>query len=146
MSNVLRMVRKTFAANDAAPLAGKPSDATGESGGGGSGPPPHNGAMEARVIKLEEFAKEAGERLARVETRLEHIDKEVSNTKWWVAGSTVTIILAMVGTVLGTGVAIQQMTASTFQAAGQQAAPAAQPPIIINVPAAPLVPPAAPGK
>lgn len=124
----------------------KPPQPQGFSGGD---KPQDNEAMKARVEKLENFAKEAGERLARVETRLEHIDKEVGNTKWWVAGSTVTIILAMVGTVLGTGVAIQQMTVSTFQAAGQQSAPPQQPPIIINVPATPSAatsPPAQIGK
>ena len=86
-------------------------------------------------------------RLIRVEQKLEHIEKEVSSTKWWVAGSTLTIVLAMIATVLGTGVAIQQMTVTTFQAAAAQASPAQplQTPIIINVPAqAQQPPPAAP--
>lgn len=72
--------------------------------------------------------------LARVETKVDHIDREVSNTKWWIAGSTLTIILAVIATVVATGIGIQQMTVTTFQAAGQQAQPPAPPPIIINVP------------
>lgn len=91
----------------------------------------------ARIIKLEEFAEDAKQRLTRVETRLEHIDREVSNVKWWIIGAVLTIVLTTVATVIGTGVGIQQMTVSTFQAAGAQSQPAQQPPIIINVPAAP---------
>lgn len=87
----------------------------------------------ARIIKLEEFAEDAKQRLTRVETKLDHIEKEVSNFKWWLLGAIITILL----TVLGTGIGIQQMTVSTFQAAGAQNQPAQQPPIIINVPAAP---------
>ena len=101
--------------------------------------PPDNGDMNtARIIKLEEFAEDAKQRLTRVETRLEHIDREVSNVKWWIIGAVLTIVLTTVATVIGTGVGIQQMTVSTFQAAGaqNQTAPAQHPPIIINVPAA----------
>lgn len=104
----------------------------------GGGDPPHNGDMNtARIIKLEEFAEDAKQRLTRVETRLEHIDREVSNVKWWIIGAVLTIVLTTVATVIGTGVGIQQMTVSTFQAAGaqSQSAPAQQPPIIINIPA-----------
>lgn len=74
------------------------------------------------------------QRLDRVEVKLEHIDREVSNFKWWVLAQIITALL----TVIGTGIAIQQMTVATFQAAAQQSAlpaPAAQPPIIIHVPA-----------
>lgn len=97
------------------------------------GGPPHNDDMNtARIIKLEEFAEDAKQRLTRVETKLDHIEKEVSSFKWWLLGAIITILL----TVLGTGIGIQQMTVSTFQAAGAQSQPAQQPPIIINVPAA----------
>lgn len=82
-------------------------------------------------------------RMTRVETKLDHIEKEVSQTKWWLIGSTVTIVLTVVATVIGTGVGIQQMTVATFQAAKESPAPApAQPPIIINIP----TPQAPPGK
>ena len=96
------------------------------------GPPTDNDKMEARLMKLEEFADDAKQRLARVETKLDHIDKEVSNFKWWVLAQIVAALL----TVVGTGIAIQQMTVSTFQAAGAQAQPAQQQPIIIQMPQA----------
>lgn len=98
------------------------------------GGPPHNGDMDAtRIDKLESFAERTGERLTRVEEKLDHVLKEVGQFKWWLVGAILTIIL----TVFGTGVAIQQMTVATFQAAGAQAnpTPPASPPIIINVPA-----------
>ncbi|WP_303230468.1 hypothetical protein [Comamonas kerstersii] len=113
--------------------------------GGGNGG--DNDEMNtARIIKLEEFAEDAKQRLTRVETRLEHIDREVSNVKWWIIGAVLTIVLTTVATVIGTGVGIQQMTVSTFQAAGaqNQPAPAQQQPIIINVPAAAATPAAPP--
>ncbi len=109
----------------------------------GGSTPPHNEDMEKRLSQLEAFADDARQRLVRVETKLDHIDREVSQVKWWIVAQ----ILAGLLAVLGTGVAIQQMTVSTFQAAGAQAPQAAptqaQQPIIINVPtASPL--PAAP--
>ncbi|WP_312834774.1 hypothetical protein [Comamonas sp.] len=104
----------------------------------GRGEPPHNGGMEARLTALEAFAQDAKDRLTRVETKLDHIEKEVGQVKWWIIAQIVAGIVA----VLGTGIAIQQMTVATFQGAAQVAkdatpsAPAAaqQPPIIINVP------------
>ena len=100
------------------------------------GEPPDNESMGTRVAKLEDFAIETRERLARVETKLDHINTEVSNFKWWVIAQIVAGLLA----VLGTGIAIQQMTVASFQGAAQVAKDAAppaptQPPIIINVPA-----------
>jgi predicted YcjX-like family ATPase len=92
--------------------------------------------MDARLTKLEDFAVEARERLARVETKLDHVDKEVSQVKWWILAQ----IVAAFATVLGTGIAIQQMTVATFQAAGAQANPPAQAasqPIVVNVTSAP---------
>lgn len=99
------------------------------------GEPPDNHGMETRVSKLEDFAIETRERLARVETKLDHINTEVSNFKWWVIAQIVAGLLA----VLGTGIAIQQMTVASFQGAAQVAKDAAPPapaqqPIIINVP------------
>lgn len=108
-------------------------------GGSGGG---DNGGMEftARIANLETGLTEVKTRLDgvetrldRVEVRLEHIDREVTNTKWWILGQIVTGLL----TVIGTGIAIQQMTVATFQAAGAQAAPAQPTPIVIQVPAAP---------
>ncbi len=95
-----------------------------------------NGGMEKRISDLEQFAFETNARLSRVETKIDHIDKEVSNFKWWVIAQIVAGLLA----VLGTGIAIQQMTVASFQGAAQvakdaaAAAPSAPQPIIINVP------------
>lgn len=109
-----------------------------------SEPPDDNGDMHTRITKLENFAEDARQRLARVETKLDHIDKEVSSFKWWLFGAVLTVVLTVIGTVVGTGVGIQQMTVSTFQAAGAQAQTAnhtPQPaPIVIQIPALPAAP------
>ena len=106
------------------------------------GEPPHNGDMEARVLKLEDFALETRDRLTRIEISLGHVEKEVGNFKWWVIAQIVAALL----TIIGTGIAIQQMTVATFQAAAAHVAPAQaqQAPIIINVPAAPAAAPVPP--
>jgi tetrahydromethanopterin S-methyltransferase subunit G len=109
-----------------------PPDPPGIAGFGGSD---HNGGMEARIGKLEDFAHEARERLARVETKIDHIDREVSQVKWWIVAQIAALFVA----VIGTGIAIQQMTVATFQGAAQVAKEstpqaATPPPIIINVP------------
>lgn len=112
---------------------GPPADPPYQPGGDdGGGHGPYDGGMEQRVAALEGFASDAKEKLTRIETKLEHIEKEVSNFKWWVVAQIAAGFIA----VIGTGVAIQQMTVATFQAAGAQASPPqqAQPPIIINVP------------
>lgn len=98
-----------------------------------SGEPPDNASMEIarRVENLETDMRDVRERMSRVETTLQHIDREVSNTKWWILGQIVAGLL----TVVGTGIAIQQMTVATFQAAGAQPAPAPAAPIIIQMPA-----------
>lgn len=108
----------------------------------------YDGGMEQRVAALEGFASDAKDKLTRIETKLEYIEKEVSNFKWWVVAQIAAGFIA----VIGTGVAIQQMTVATFQAAGAQANPPqpAQPPIIITVPssqpAAAVAPTQAPTK
>lgn len=118
-------------------------EAPSSSGGNGDGGDNSGMELNQRVANLETGMTEVKtrldgveQRLDRVEVKLEHIDREVSNFKWWVLAQIITALL----TVIGTGVAIQQMTVATFQAAAQQPAPpapaAAQPPIIINVPAA----------
>lgn len=109
------------------------------------GEPPHNDGMEARLSgietrldRVEQRMDSVDQRLGRVEAKVDHMDRELSQVKWYVIGSTLTILLAMVGTVLGTGIAIQQMTVSTFQAASQQAQqPTQQQPTVIVVPQTP---------
>ncbi|WP_231499213.1 hypothetical protein [Comamonas aquatica] len=119
-----------------------PSQKTSYANGGGGG---YDDGMDTRITKLENFAEDAKQRLARVETKLDHIDKEVSSFKWWLFGAVLTVVLTVIGTVVGTGVGIQQMTVSTFQAAGAQAqtaSPTPQPtPIVIQIPALPAAPP-----
>lgn len=76
------------------------------------GQPPDNGDMEARFAKrIETRLDQVDDRLTRVEVKLDHIDKEVSNFKWWVIAQIAAGLLA----VLGTGIAIQQMTVASFQ-------------------------------
>lgn len=104
-------------------INGKKQDGGGGNDGG-SIPPVDN---TARLDQLDT-------RMTSVEAKLGHVDSEVSNLKWWLLGSVVTIILTTVGTVIGTGIGIQQMTVATFQAAGQQNAP--QQPTVIVLPAA----------
>lgn len=100
--------------------------------------------MDARVANLELFAADAKERLTRVETKLDHIDKEISNAKWFVLGGVLTIIVTVITTVIATGIGIQQMTVTTFEAAGKATATGTANPIIINVPPAAPAPAAAP--
>lgn len=101
----------------------------------GGGEPPYHDDMETRISSIEAKISEMDNRSIRVETTLSHLDREVTQFKWWLAASAVAIILAVVASVLGTGIAIQQMTVSTFQAAAPQAAQqTAPPPVIINIP------------
>lgn len=65
------------------------------------GGPPHNGDMEARVLKLEDFAQDTRDRLARIETKLdtfatkEDLHRELGAQTWRIIGSMITL-----GTVL----------------------------------------------
>lgn len=106
--------------------------------GGGDGG--NMDGMDARVANLEAFAADAKQRLARVETKLDHIEKEVSQFKWWIVAQ----ILAGILAVLGTGVAIQQMTVTTFEAAAKASASGTAQPIVIQIPTVPQAPAPAP--
>lgn len=112
-------------------------------GGGGS---PHNDPMEARIVKLEDFAQETRERLTRIETKLDQ-----SATKADLSEAMNGMVKWVVGTAVGLGVAgITVMTFVLNNAAPKApAAPLAQTaPIIINVPGATPAPvaPATPLK
>ena len=74
-----------------------------DSGGG----PPHDDTMEARIVKLEEFAVDAKERLVRIETRLDQ-----TLTKADFAEAMSAQVKWIVGTALGLGVAA--ITVMTF--------------------------------
>lgn len=43
-----------------------------------NGGPPYDGDMEARISKLEAGAQDVRERLVKIDTRLEHIEKEMA--------------------------------------------------------------------
>jgi len=43
-----------------------------------SGGPPDNGDMDARVSKLESAAQDVRERLVKIDTRLDHIEKDLA--------------------------------------------------------------------
>lgn len=103
----------------------------------GRGGPPHNGDMEARVAKLEDFAQDTRERLTRIETKLDSFATKADLQE--MSGS---MIKWMVGTAVGLGVAaITVMTFVLNNAAPKvPTTPPAQAPIIINVPAATQAP------
>lgn len=86
-------------------------------GGGGD-----DGRMEARLSEVEKAIIAISGRLDRIGDRLDTISGSVnevkgsvSGFKWQVFAAAIAVILAVVAT----GVSIQQMTVSTFQAAGQ---------------------------
>lgn len=118
-------------------------------GGSRSGEPPHNGDMEPRVIKLEDFARKAEVRFDGIDKRFDGIDARLNGIDVRLNGIDVrlagidakldtfatkadlhemggSMIKWMVGTAVGLGVA-----AIT---------------VIINVPAAPVAAPALPAK
>lgn len=103
-------------------------------GGGGD-----DGGMGPRITALEGVVAALSEQMNVIAPKVEHIDREVSNFKWWGLGAILTLVITLIGTAL----TVQQMTVTTFQAAAQQATP--QPPqaqhqvqpIIIQIPAVP---------
>lgn len=104
------------------------------------GTPPHNDDMEARVIKLEDFAKDTGERLSAIGERLVRIETKLETvaTKAELHDMTAQMIKWIVGTAIGLGVAgITVMTFVLNNAAPKAPAAPAQQPIIINIPAQP---------
>lgn len=100
--------------------------------------------MEARVVKLEEFAQETRDRLTRIETKLDQ-----SATKGDLSEAMNGMVKWVVGTAVGLGVAgITIMTFVLNNAAPKGLSASPQAPIIINVPTAPapVAPTATPGK
>lgn len=93
--------------------------------------------MEARVIKLEEFAQDTRDRLARIETKL-----DATPTKADLVEAMNGQIKWMIVTAVGLGVAaITVMTFVLNNATPKAQLQTSQPPIIINVPAAPAAAP-----
>lgn len=104
------------------------------------GVPPYDGDMEARVLKLEDFALETRDRLTRIETKL-----DATATKADLMEAVNGQIKWMIVTAVGLGVAaITVMTFVLNNAVPKTAAQQAQAPIIINVPAAPVAAPVLP--
>ncbi len=123
---------------ESAPVQIEPTD----SGGGGvaaGGNPPYDGNMEARLSKLEEFASDAKERLAKIEVRLDQ-----TATKADIAELTSTMVKWIVGTVSGLGIAgITVMTFVLNNAVPKAAPVAPSTPVVIYAQPAPVAAPAA---
>jgi len=94
-------------------------------GGGGGG---YDGEMDTRLVKVEEFAADAKQRLVKIETRLDHTatksDVEASTNKIiiWIAG--ILFVLA------GTGITVMTFVLNN-------AVP--KPPSAASVPVAPII-------
>ncbi|WP_137921665.1 hypothetical protein [Hydrogenophaga sp. 2FB] len=92
--------------------------------------------MEARVIKLEEFAQDTRDRLTRIETRIDQ-----TATKADVSDAMNNLIKWVVGTAAGLGVAgITVMSFVLNNATPKAPASASPPPIVIQIPALPQAP------
>ena len=106
----------------------------------GNGEPPYDEGMEARVIKLEDFAIDTRERLTRSETKL-----DATATKADLMDAVNGQIKWMIVTAVGLGVAAVTVMTFVLNNATPKTASVAQPPaIIINIPAQPA--PAVTGK
>lgn len=106
--------------------------------------PPDNDDMEDRVAKLEDFAIDTRDRLARIETKLDAFPS-IFATKADLQEMGSNLIKWMVGTAAGLGVAaITVMTFVLNNAAPKAPSVQAPPNIIINVPASAA--PAAPAS
>jgi hypothetical protein len=94
----------------------------------GNGEPPDNGAMEARVSKLEDAAQDTRDRLVRVETKVDAVatKAEVNDLK----AELVKWIVATAGALGVAGITVLNNAVPKVPSA-----PPSQQPIIINVPA-----------
>ena len=116
----------------------------------GGGGPPHNGEMKSRAIKLEDFAQDTRDRLARIESKLDTFatKADLQELRSEIHKGNNELIRWVVGTAVGLGVAAITVTTFVLNNATPKAPAAApQAPIIIHMPAAaaaPLPPPAKP--
>lgn len=88
----LRVVR-----DDGGALQGRKPASEHKGGGGGD----NGGDMEHRLTTVEHG-------ITRIDTKLEHLDKEVASIKWWMVGTGVAVVLGIAAfnaTVLGNMVA-----------------------------------------
>ena len=89
--------------------------------------------METRVAKLEEFAADTRDRLARIETRLDGIEARMA-TKADLAELASTMVKWIVGAASGLGIAGITVMTFVLNNATPKASSAPPAPIIINVP------------
>ena len=89
--------------------------------------------MEDRVVKLEEFAADTRDRLARIETRLDGIEARMA-TKADLADLASTMVKWIVGAVSGLGIAGITVMTFVLNNATPKAFSAPPAPVIINVP------------
>lgn len=104
----------------------------------GNGNPPDNAGMEARVLKLEDFALETRDRLTRIETKLDDTatKADLADLRTEMHKGTADIVKWVVGTAVALGaVGITVMTFVLNNATPKAVAVAQPPAIIINVPA-----------
>lgn len=121
----------------------KNQDATPIDGGGG---PPYDVAMEARLVRLEEFAVDAKERLTKIESRLEQtptkaeLADKTGELKVEIHKSSNELIRWIVGTAIGLGaIAITVMTFVLNNATPKALPPPQTPPAIYYVQPAPTI-------
>jgi hypothetical protein len=91
--------------------------------------------IEARLDKHDEMFVEVGERLSKIETRLDHINMHMA-TKEDLANLSATMIRWMVGLIFGSSVAAISVMTFVLNNAVPKAPPAQPTPIVIQVPAA----------
>lgn len=90
--------------------------------------------IASRLDQLEGFATETRERLAKIETRLDHIEANMV-TKEDLARLMATMIKWMVGMFFGSGVAAITVMTFVLNNAVPKAPPAPPTPIVIQLPA-----------
>ena len=120
-------------------IVGPGVSASGSADVAGGGNPPYDGDMEARVIKLEDFAVDTRERLTRIETRLDQ-----TATKADLHELSASMIKWMVGTAVGLGVAAITIMTFVLNNAAPKVTSGSSAPIIITIPSAPIAPQSAP--
>jgi len=94
--------------------------------------------MEARIVKLEEFAAETHERLANIEARVEQTHEEVNTLRVEMHKGFADIIKWIMGTaVVLSGTFLTVITFVLNNAVLKAPPPASQPPIVIYAQPAP---------
>ena len=119
------------------------------------GRPPYDGDMEPRLVKLEEFAVDAKDRLVKIETRLDQtatktdieavrtdLHKMHAEIKTWTLATMITIIGTMLAAIFGISQIFKTTSAPPASGQLQPIIIYAQPPAAV-VPQPPPTPPSA---